>query len=91
MEDQNKQTMTEEKVLQIVQTYLKSSAFTDRKLTDNPTDALQVVNRRYVTMNGVTGSRPVSSVLGQFYYDTTIDRPIWWNGSAWKKADGTAV
>ena len=46
--------------------------------------------------SGVTASRPVSTVqvplpIGQFYYDTTLDRPIWWNGAVCKKADGTTV
>jgi hypothetical protein len=84
--------MTKEEVIKIVKGFLGSTAFTDRKLTDTPTDSLQVVNRKYVTMNGVTAGRPTSSVLGQFYYDTTLDRPIWLgNGGVWKKADGTAV
>ena len=29
--------------------------------------------------------------MGQYYYDTTIDRPIWWNGSFWKTADGVTT
>jgi len=47
-------------------------------------------------LSGVTADRPLDSVqaplpTGQFYYDTTLDRPIWWNGTVWKKADGTTV
>jgi hypothetical protein len=46
--------------------------------------------------SGTTANRPVDSVqvplqVGQFYYDTTLDRPIWYNGTVWKKADGTTV
>ena len=49
-----------------------------------------------IPFSGVTADRPVSTVqaplaVGQFYYDTTLDRPIWWNGTVWKKADGTTV
>jgi hypothetical protein len=49
-----------------------------------------------IPFSGVTANRPVDSVqaplaVGQFYYDTTLDRPIWWNGTVWKKADGTTV
>jgi len=49
-----------------------------------------------IPLSGTTTQRPLDSVqvplaIGQFYYDTTIDRPIWWNGSVWKKADGTTV
>jgi hypothetical protein len=46
--------------------------------------------------SGTTANRPVNTTqipleTGQFYYDTTLDRPIWWNGTVWKKADGTTV
>jgi hypothetical protein len=46
--------------------------------------------------SGTTTNRPVSTVqtplaVGYLYYDTTLDRPIWWNGTVWKKADGTTV
>lgn len=49
-----------------------------------------------IPFSGTTAERPVSTVqaplaVGQFYYDTTLDRPIWWNGTVWKKADGTTV
>lgn len=80
-------------VLSIVGEYLKSSAFSDRKLTDTPTDALSVVNRKYVTLNGST--RPQSSVIGQSFLDTSLasgrGKPIWWNGTGWVDATGTYV
>jgi hypothetical protein len=49
-----------------------------------------------IPLSGTTAERPVSTVqaavaIGQIYYDTTLDRPIWWNGTVWKKADGTTV
>jgi hypothetical protein len=49
-----------------------------------------------IPFSGTTAERPVSTVqaplaVGQYYYDTTLDRPIWWNGTVWKKADGTTV
>jgi hypothetical protein len=49
-----------------------------------------------IPLSGITADRPVSTVqvplaVGQIYYDTTLDRPIWWNGTVWKKADGTTV
>lgn len=79
----------EELILVTVRKYLKSSAFTDRKLTDTPTDALSMVNRKYVTLNGTTANRPVSSVTGQRYFDTTIGRPVYWNGSTWIDGAGS--
>ena len=72
MDDAKLTQKIREESLKVVQQYLKSSAFTDRKLTDTPTDSLQVVNRKFVTLNGVTGSRPTGSILGQYYFDTTI-------------------
>ncbi len=74
---------------------LQSNLFTARKLTDTPTDALQVVPRKYVTMNGTSSARPTASVVGQFYLDMTLaagaGKPIWWNGTGFIDATGTYV
>ncbi len=40
--------ITKNDVLKIIKEYNKSAAFTDRKMTDTPTDALSVVNKKYV-------------------------------------------
>ncbi|MCP4490414.1 MAG: hypothetical protein GY820_24305, partial [Gammaproteobacteria bacterium] len=49
----------------------------------------------YDNHSGITGDRPsyVNSVgnRGRSYYDTTINKPIWWNGTVWKDATGTTV
>ncbi len=80
-------------VIHIVQQYMKSSAFSDRKLTDTPTDSLSVVNRAYVTMNGT--NRPTSSVIGQSFFDTTLasgrGKLITWNGTGFVDGNGTYV
>ena len=91
MEKDNITKIIDERVKKIVPDYLKSNAFTDRKLTDTPTDSLSVVNRKFVTLNGVTASRPTASILGQYYFDTTLGYPVWWNGSTWVKYDGVAA
>lgn len=83
--------MVKEIAAETVREELKSGLFTARKLTDTPTDSLSLVNRKFVTLNGVTGSRPTSSILGQYYFDTTLGRPVWWDGSTWVDADGTPV
>lgn len=75
----------------IIKDYLKSAAFTDRKLTDTPTDDLMVVNRKYVNMNGTSSQRPTSSVLGQQFFDTSLGYPIYWQGTHFVKYDGTSV
>jgi hypothetical protein len=42
--------------------------------------------------NGITADRPTQNLqIGQFYYDTTLGIPIWYNGAVWKNASGTTV
>lgn len=75
---------------QRIREYAKGGAFTDRKLTDTPTDANMVVSRKYVTLNGATANRPTASVIGQFYFDTDDNAPRWvGNGYAWVDSTGT--
>ena len=76
-------------IREVVKEYLQSEAFTDRKVTDSPTDALSMVNRKYVTLNGTTANRPVSSVTGHRYFDTSIGRPVYWSGSTWVDGAGS--
>lgn len=92
MDNFQRNNLNKEDVLRIVKSYMQASAFTDRKLTDTPTDDLQVVNRRFVTMNGTTANRPTSSIIGQSYFDTDLNQPIWTgNGFAWVDANGNPV
>ena len=42
--------------------------------------------------NGTTVNRPTANQqIGQFYFDTTLGYPIWWNGKKWVNYNGTAV
>lgn len=42
--------------------------------------------------NGATAARPTTSLSeGQFYFDTTLGKPIWRHGSNWVDATGTIV
>lgn len=70
---------------------LQGELFTARKLTDTPTDSLSVVNRQYVNLSGTSSSRPTGSILGQRYFDTTINRPIVWNGTSWIDGAGSVT
>ena len=72
---------------------LKSSAFTNRKLTDTPTDSLSVVNRKYVTNNGTLANRPASSVatIGQPYFATDTNIPMTWSATGWRNGVGSIV
>lgn len=78
-------------VIKIIQDYLKSKAFTDVQITDTPTEAFQIVNRKFVTLNGSTANRPRGSVLGQSYFDTSLGKPVWWNGTGFVDATGIYV
>lgn len=72
---------------------LKSSAFTDRKITDTPTDSLQVVPRKYVTNNGTVANRPKSSVasVGQPYLATDTSIPMTYTSAGWVNGVGSIV
>jgi hypothetical protein len=57
---------------------------------DNITQALTIPD------SGITADRPVDTGVirlrvGQFYFDTTLGLPIWWDGSDWIDASGTVV
>jgi hypothetical protein len=41
--------------------------------------------------SGATASRPTGHPVGSMWYDTTLHKPIWYDGSAWRDATGTIV
>lgn len=41
--------------------------------------------------SGATGSRPVVTTTGYMWFDTTLGKPIWWNGTIWVLATGVAA
>ena len=42
-------------------------------------------------LTGASDSRPTGIAEGFQYFDTTLNKPIWWNGSAWVDATGATV
>lgn len=34
-------------------------------------------------------NRPSQPNVGECFFDTSINKPIWWNGSSWVLSDGT--
>jgi len=40
---------------------------------------------------GTTALRPTVTKIGYYYFDTTLNKPIWWNGTAWTDSTGTVV
>lgn len=81
----------EQTVIRIVKQYLGGQAFIDRQVTDTPTEAFSIVNRKFVTQNGSTSQRPTSSITGLQYYDTDLQKPVYWSGTTWKDSQGTVV
>lgn len=92
-QDDKMNKLIDERALRVVQQYLKSGAFTDRKLTDTPTDALSVVNRKYLTANGLVADRPKSSVatIGQPYLATDTGIPMTYSVGGWRNGVGSVV
>jgi hypothetical protein len=42
--------------------------------------------------NGATADRPTQNLqVGQFYFDTTLGYPIWYDGTDWVDSSGTVV
>ena len=77
----------------VVKQYLASEGFTNRKVTDTPTDNLSVVNRKFVTLNGTLANRPTSSVavIGQSYFPTDTNIPMTYSAGGWRNGVGSIV
>jgi hypothetical protein len=52
----------------------------------------QAINTLSTPSAGTTALRPTTSLqVGQFYFDTSLGIPIWWDGTNWVDATGTVV
>ena len=82
-----------EEVVDIIKEFDRGSGFTARQVTDTPTDALSVVNRKYTNLNGAVASRPVSSVatVGQKYFATDTNLLMTYNTTGWYNGVGSLV
>ena len=89
--------LTKKEITELIDNRIKEHSrglgYTDRKFTDAPTDALQMVNRKYVTLNGTVANRPKSSVatIGQPYYATDTGIPMTYSSSGWRNGVGSIV
>jgi hypothetical protein len=59
----------------------------DTTLNDHET-RLDVVE---APVGGTTGARPATPTLYQGYFDATLGKPIWWDGTTWVDATGATV
>ena len=80
-----------DKVIKIIEAYQKGASFTQDKYTDTPTDDLSIVPRKYITRSSTTLLRPRTSVLGEFYFDTTQNRTATWNGTNYQDPAGNVI
>lgn len=89
------QNQVDLRIKKLVPEILKGSGFTDRKLTDTPTDNLSVVNRKYTNLSGTLANRPTSSVatMGQGYFATDTNIRMTYNAfsSVWANGVGSVV
>jgi len=87
------QKKIDEQIKKLVPEILKGSAFTNRKVTDTPTDKNSVVPRGYLTNNGAVVSRPTSSVatVGQPYFATDTFIPMTYSAQGWRNGVGSIV
>jgi hypothetical protein len=44
-----------------------------------------------VVPHGATGARTASPATGAVFLDTTLDKPVFWNGTAWIDSTGATV
>lgn len=91
--DEALKKMIDERAFKVVKEYLQTYAFSDRKLTDTPTDAFSVVNRKFVTLNGTVANRPTSvvAVVGQSYMATDTNIPMTYTTGGWRDGTGSVV
>lgn len=50
-----------------------------------------ISTRMQVVDQGTTATRPPSKAIGQMFFDSTIGKPIWWNGTTWIDSTGIEV
>ena len=56
------------------------------------TDYWQFIGGGVKYMHGETEDRPTDNlVIGQMFFDTTLGKPIWYDGTNWVDATGTSV
>lgn len=77
----------------VQRTMVLANNFVGGTYTDNGTGTVLIDRNTGAVAAGryATGSRPTAPITGAQIYDTTLGKPIWWNGSVWKDAAGTTV
>ena len=76
--------------------FLENSCFNiDTNIADYTTKLALENNYGYnavpATIIGTSVLRTQNRTKGTYYFDTTLGKPIWWNGTAWVDATGATV
>ena len=58
---------------------------------NNHTSASNPHSSSQIRQGGTTANRPSSPTNYQFYFDTDLGKPIWYNGTDWVDSTGTVV
>lgn len=75
-----------------IKVFFQRSGFTQKKVTDTPTEGLAIVNRSYVNLYGSIAGAPTSSVVGQRYFATDLNYLVVKNSNyRWVNGTGSIV
>lgn len=44
-----------------------------------------------IILSGTTSQRPTNVKIGSTYFDSSLNKPIWWNGTNWVDSSGEVV
>lgn len=58
---------------------------------DDSTNAIKQALKETRVTSGTTDNRPTVTDIGFQYFDTTINKPIWWTGTKWVDATGVDI
>lgn len=90
---------TEDSAFDLVQMFqIVSASYSDSSVLDGAVDLefKSVLNNVIISApradSGTTENRPSAPAAGQMYFDLTLGKPVWWNGSDfWVDATGASV
>ena len=51
----------------------------------------KLMSKGFEAVYGTTSERPITNSIGCQYFDTTLSKPIWHNGTKWVDSLGTIV
>lgn len=60
-------------------------------IANEVTRATAIESTKLDLSTGNTESRPTGKIAGYVYFDTTLNKPIWYTGTSWVDATGTAI